>query len=276
MDPDGRVQIGVGRCHDSGGRPAGRQTCDVDPLRIDRIVPYDLASDACDQRRLPAVPLLVAGAKPIPAFRLVGPGRLLRIDHEAISLFRQEVHPGAGREVARRLGAVMKHDDQRKRFFLGAAWNESLVIPASIRAAEGACDEPRAIGCDIRRGRQARVIGPRRFSPGKSFRLSNRAALSRCKGAEETRVVRRLPFSSTTLAFPADLSGFTRLSSVLDPEETHGLLDSYFDVIDNIVVNYGGTIDKHIGDWVMAVFGATTATAVCALHLPFIPRCRSQ
>ena len=57
----------------------------------------------------------------------------------------------------------------------------------------------------------------------------------------------------------ADLSGFTRLSSVLDPEETHGLLNSYFEVIDNIVVNYGGTIDKHIGDCVMAVFGAPTA-----------------
>lgn len=57
----------------------------------------------------------------------------------------------------------------------------------------------------------------------------------------------------------ADLSGFTRLSSALDPEETHGLLNSYFEVIDNIVVNYGGTIDKHIGDCVMAVFGAPTA-----------------
>ena len=57
----------------------------------------------------------------------------------------------------------------------------------------------------------------------------------------------------------ADLSGFTHLSSVLDPEATHGLLNSYFEVIDNIVVNYGGTIDKHIGDCVMAVFGAPTA-----------------
>ncbi len=57
----------------------------------------------------------------------------------------------------------------------------------------------------------------------------------------------------------ADLSGFTRLSSVLDPEETHALLNSYFEVIDNIVVNHGGTIDKHIGDCVMAVFGAPTA-----------------
>lgn len=57
----------------------------------------------------------------------------------------------------------------------------------------------------------------------------------------------------------ADLSGFTRLSSILDPEETHGLLNSYFEVIDHIVVSYGGSIDKHIGDCVMAVFGAPTA-----------------
>jgi hypothetical protein len=43
------------------------------------LLPHDLASDACDQRRLPAVPLLVARAKPIPAFRLVGSTGLLRI-----------------------------------------------------------------------------------------------------------------------------------------------------------------------------------------------------
>jgi hypothetical protein len=34
------------------------------------MIPHDLASDACDQRRLAAAPLLVARAKPVPAFRL--------------------------------------------------------------------------------------------------------------------------------------------------------------------------------------------------------------
>ena len=72
----------------------------------------------------PAVPLLVARAKPVPAFRLVGSAGLLRIDHEAIPLFRQEIHPGAGREIVRRLGATVKHDHQGKRFFLRAAWDE--------------------------------------------------------------------------------------------------------------------------------------------------------
>jgi class 3 adenylate cyclase/tetratricopeptide (TPR) repeat protein len=54
----------------------------------------------------------------------------------------------------------------------------------------------------------------------------------------------------------ADMVGFTALSEQLDPEETHRLLTSYFEVVDRIVMSFGGSIDKHIGDAVMAVFGA--------------------
>jgi len=57
----------------------------------------------------------------------------------------------------------------------------------------------------------------------------------------------------------ADLSGYTRLSSTLDPEEVHAILNAYFDVADAAIVEYGGTIDKHIGDCVMGAFGAPTA-----------------
>ena len=57
----------------------------------------------------------------------------------------------------------------------------------------------------------------------------------------------------------ADLSGFTQLSRTLGAEETHALLNRYFEVVDNIVDSYGGSIDKHIGDNVMAVFGAPVA-----------------
>ena len=104
--------------------PPADRPADVDALRIDRMVPHDLAGDAGDQRRFAAAPLLVARAKPVPAFRLVGSAGLLRIDHEAILLFRQEVHPGAGREIVRRLGAAVKHDHQGKRLSLRAAWDE--------------------------------------------------------------------------------------------------------------------------------------------------------
>ena len=57
----------------------------------------------------------------------------------------------------------------------------------------------------------------------------------------------------------ADISAFTRLSAELGAEATHDLLNHYFEAADRIVENYGGRVDKHIGDNVMAVFGAPVA-----------------
>ena len=57
----------------------------------------------------------------------------------------------------------------------------------------------------------------------------------------------------------ADLSNFTGLSNDLGAEATHVLLNRYFETVDGIVEGYGGAIDKHIGDNVMAVFGAPIA-----------------
>ncbi len=57
----------------------------------------------------------------------------------------------------------------------------------------------------------------------------------------------------------ADISGFTQLSGELGGEATHGLLNRYFEVVDGIVEGYGGSIDKHMGDNVVAVFGAPVA-----------------
>jgi hypothetical protein len=57
----------------------------------------------------------------------------------------------------------------------------------------------------------------------------------------------------------ADLSGYTRLSREIDAEELHALAGRFFDVVDTVVEGYGGTVRKHIGDCVMAVFGAPVA-----------------
>ena len=57
----------------------------------------------------------------------------------------------------------------------------------------------------------------------------------------------------------ADLAGYTRLSSTLDAEEVHRILTRYFELADGAVERLGGTIDKHVGDAVMAVFGAPVA-----------------
>jgi len=57
----------------------------------------------------------------------------------------------------------------------------------------------------------------------------------------------------------ADLAGYTRLSAELDPEDVHKVLSAYFQAADRIVAEHGGLVDKHIGDCVMAVFGAPVA-----------------
>jgi class 3 adenylate cyclase/tetratricopeptide (TPR) repeat protein len=54
----------------------------------------------------------------------------------------------------------------------------------------------------------------------------------------------------------ADITGYTRMSSELDPEELHALLERYFRSVDGLIRDFGGTVDKHIGDAVMGVFGA--------------------
>lgn len=57
----------------------------------------------------------------------------------------------------------------------------------------------------------------------------------------------------------ADLSNFTALSGQLWAEDMHTLLTRYFEVTDEAIAQYGGTIDKHMGDNVMAIFGAPVA-----------------
>lgn len=57
----------------------------------------------------------------------------------------------------------------------------------------------------------------------------------------------------------ADLSGFTALSHSLDAEQVHELIARFTSLVDNIIVDCGGAIDKHIGDAVMALFGAPLA-----------------
>ena len=51
----------------------------------------------------------------------------------------------------------------------------------------------------------------------------------------------------------ADLVGFTTVSESRDPEETRELLSRYFDTCRRLIGVYGGTVEKFIGDAVMAV-----------------------
>jgi class 3 adenylate cyclase/tetratricopeptide (TPR) repeat protein len=57
----------------------------------------------------------------------------------------------------------------------------------------------------------------------------------------------------------ADLVGFTSVSEARDPEAVRELLTRYFDSSREIVERYGGTVEKFIGDAVMAVWGTPVA-----------------
>lgn len=61
-----------------------------------------------------------------------------------------------------------------------------------------------------------------------------------------------------------DLVGFTTASETRDPEEVRELLSGYFDLARSVASRYGGTIEKFIGDAVMAVWGTPVATELDA------------
>src|SRR3989442_588371 len=64
---------------------------------------------------------------------------------------------------------------------------------------------------------------------------------------EERRVV--------TIMF-ADITGSTPLADKLDPEDLRAILGVYFNLMTEELRRHGGTVEKYIGDAVMAVFGA--------------------
>src|SRR6476659_7357748 len=57
----------------------------------------------------------------------------------------------------------------------------------------------------------------------------------------------------------ADLVGFTTASEERDAEDTRELLSAYFDTCRRLIDRYGGTVEKFIGDAVMAVWGTPVA-----------------
>ena len=71
-----------------------------------------------------------------------------------------------------------------------------------------------------------------------------------------------------------DLQGFTTFSEQKSPREVIKVLNTYFETISSIVLDYGGLLDKYTGDGIMAIFGAPIPTphharAACEVILKF-------
>ncbi|HEX5759542.1 MAG TPA: adenylate/guanylate cyclase domain-containing protein [Thermoanaerobaculia bacterium] len=88
----------------------------------------------------------------------------------------------------------------------------------------------------------------RYFAPDLAAQIAGRAEQVQLGGVK-TRVV----------VLFADVRGFTALTEGLTPEEIAGLLNDYFTEMVEIVFQHGGTLDKFMGDALMALWGAPLA-----------------
>jgi class 3 adenylate cyclase/tetratricopeptide (TPR) repeat protein len=131
-------------------------------------------------------------------------------------------------------GACGGHTPAGKRF--------CVLCGETILQSCPACGEP--------------VLAGSRFCAecGASLTGATAASLAAPAAAPATVSERRL----VSVLF-ADLVGFTALSERRDPEEVRELLSTYFDRSRSLIELYGGTVEKFIGDAVMAVWGSPVA-----------------
>jgi len=85
------------------------------------------------------------------------------------------------------------------------------------------------------------------------------ASLTGQAGPAHLAEARRLTERRLVSVLFADLVGFTSLSADEDPEAVREFLSAWFERASEVILRYGGTVEKFIGDAVMAVWGAPRA-----------------
>jgi DNA-binding SARP family transcriptional activator/tetratricopeptide (TPR) repeat protein len=95
------------------------------------------------------------------------------------------------------------------------------------------------------------------LEPGEELRKLQQAILRQdpSLGRPGESAVERAPDRRTVTVLFCDLVGSSELAARLDPEAYRALLSRYFDIVREPIERHGGTLEKFIGDAVMAVFG---------------------
>ena len=135
--------------------------------------------------------------------------------------------------------------------------NCGATAPASARFCSecGTSLQASCASCGSRAPRRREVLRGVRDADGRGAHGASAARRGTNSAAPTAPVAERRLVS---ILF-ADLVGFTTLAEGRDAEETRELLSRYFELAGEVIGRYGGTIEKFIGDAVMAVWGTPIA-----------------
>jgi predicted ATPase len=127
---------------------------------------------------------------------------------------------------------------------------ESRRLIDNIGGAEGPAEETRALIDRTAQGNPRRLIMGVFLAP--SLRLESDHATERDRRTTEAERRR------ATILF-ADITGYTAITEKLGPERAYSLIDGCLRALDDVARRHGGTVDTHLGDCVLALFGVPEA-----------------
>ncbi len=143
--------------------------------------------------------------------------------------------------------------------FLGVLWLDSeslaqfqpkdLEIVAGVAAQAAMFIENNILAKKIER----EIITRERFSRLLSPNIAERVA------SGELNVEKGGQLVQECTVFNSDIRGFTRMSSTADPQVIVDMLNEYFELMVETLFKYEGTLDKFMGDGLMALWGAPIA-----------------